>query len=266
MKQVVIEGADLRVSRIALGTATLHYLFSSSARQNLLDAAVSAGISHFDTSPYYGYGLAENDLGRLLTKGRSQFTVATKVGLYARGASASTAASVWVRKAAGRIVPIASRPVVDWHVSRARASLRQSLRRLRTDHVDLLLLHEPDRGLIDAVEFQRWIEDEVARGAVRAWGLAGVAEKVAPWVQSGHWLARVVQTQDSLGYREADFLLDAGRRLQFTYGYLSSDLAGAQAMTAEAALRQALERNATGAVIVSTRRVERIARLAGVAG
>ena len=265
MKQTVIERTDIRVSRFALGTASLHHLFSFSQRLKLLEAAASAGITHLDTSPYYGFGLAECDIGAFLSGQRSAFTVATKVGLYPLGADAGHAASVWARKALGKLVPAVSLPVVNWHVDRARANLQQSLKRLKTDYVDFLFLHEPDENLIKADEFMRWIESELARGAVRSWGLAGVADKVAPWVRAGHSLANVVQTQDSLDKRQADFMFDAGRVLQFTYGYLSSHPTPDQANTPEMILRKALDRNFIGTVIVSTRRADRIAQLARLA-
>jgi aryl-alcohol dehydrogenase-like predicted oxidoreductase len=265
MKQTVIEGTDIRVSRFALGTASLHHLFSFAHRQKLLEAAASAGITHFDTSPYYGYGLAECDVGAFLRGQRAAFTVATKVGLYPWGAAANHVASVWARKALGKVLPAVSLPVVNWQLARAQASLHQSLKRLKTDYVDFLFLHEPDTNLINADEFMRWIQTETARGAVRSWGLAGAADKVAPWARACHPLAKVIQTQDSLDKREADFMLAAERRLQFTYGYLSAQRNNNKTNTAEVTLLKALQRNATGAVVVSTRRVERIAELARLA-
>ena len=265
MKQTVIERTDIRVSRLALGTASLHHVVSFAQRQKLLEAAASAGITHFDTSPYYGYGLAECDVGALLRGQRTAFTVTTKVGLYPWGVAAGHAASVWARKALGKLVPAVSLPVVNWQVDRARASLQQSLKRLKTDYVDFLFLHEPDENLINADEFMRWIESELARGAVRSWGLAGVADKVAPWVRACHSLASVVQTQDSLDKQQADFMRASGRGLQFTYGYLSAQRQADQANATEMVLRKALDRNFTGTVIVSTRRADRIAQLARLA-
>ena len=265
MKATVVENTDIHVSRLALGTASLHHLFSFAQRQKLLETAASAGVAHFDTSPYYGYGLAECDVGAFLSGQRAAFTVATKVGLYPWGTAAGHAASVWARKALGKVAPVVSLPAINWQVDRARASLQQSLKRLKTDYVDFLFLHEPDEYLINADEFMRWIESEVARGTVRSWGLAGVADKVAPWVRARHPLARVVQTQDSLDKRQADFMLASDRRLQFTYGYLVAQRHANQVSTPEITLRSALERNATGVVIVSTRRAERIAELARLA-
>lgn len=261
MRFAVIAGTDIRVSRLSFGTGSLHHLFGEQQRQRLLGAAADSGMTHFDTSPYYGSGLAEADLGRFLRGRRDAFTVTTKVGLYPRGAASTHATSVWARKVLGRLMPKVALPVVNWQLERARASLSQSLRRLGSDYVDFLLLHEPDIGAIRSDEFLRWIEAEHAAGSVRSWGLAGEAERVEPWATSNHPLARVVQTRDSLDKREADFLASCGRSFQFTYGYLASaNRAGAAELPA-AILERALQRNTTGAVIVSTRRADRIAQL-----
>ena len=265
MQESLIENTDILVSRLSLGTASLHHLFSSVQRQRLIQASATVGITHFDTSPYYGYGLAETDLGLFLRGQRAAYTVATKVGLYPWGATSSRASSVWARKALGRLVPSTSRPVVNWQVDRARNSLHQSLRRLKTDYVDFVFLHEPTLELINTDEFMRWIESEHHRGTVRSWGLAGVADRVSPWVVTGHPLAKVIQTQDSLDKLQADFMFSAGRSLQFTYGYLSSQLRTVQANKPEPIMRNALARNSTGSIIVSTRRADRIVQLARLA-
>ena len=265
MQKAVIENTAIPVSRLSMGTASLHLLFSSVQRQKLIQASATAGITHFDTSPYYGYGLAETDLGVFLRGQRAAYTVTTKVGLYPWRATSSRAASVWARKALGRFVPSVALPVVNWQVGRAQESLRQSLRRLKTDYVDFVFLHEPALELIDTDEFMRWIEAEHDRGTVRSWGLAGVADRVSAWVATGHPLARVIQTQDSLDKRQADFMCSAGRSFQFTYGYLSSQLRTGQVVNPEVLLRKALMRNSTGSIIVSTRRVDRITQLARLA-
>ena len=138
MKQTVIANTDIKVSRLSFGTGSLHHLFSAFDRQNLLAAVASTGMTHYDTSPYYGYGLAEKDLGLFLRNRRSQFTLTTKVGLYPWVGAATCALTVWARKAVGKLCAPVSRPVVDWRVKRARESLDASLRRLQTDCVDFL--------------------------------------------------------------------------------------------------------------------------------
>lgn len=258
MNQVKIAHTDIVVSRLGFGTAALHHLFNASDRQTLLRTAADMGITHYDTSPYYGYGLAETDLGQFSSRDRSKYTFTTKIGLYPWGFANKQAMGVWARKAIGKLVPRLSLPVIKWQVAHARASLDASLRRLRTDYVDFLLLHEPEVSLIETDEMLAWLEREFDAGRVRAWGVAGAKERIKPFVQDGDALAQVVQTRDSLCSRQADFILAQGRDLQFTYGCLSSGITGKSERDPEDLLLGALERNLTGSVLVSTRRADRI--------
>ena len=70
MQQIAIPNTRLQTSRIGFGTASLHHLYRSRARSALLTAALDSGISHFDTAPMYGEGMAERELGRFLGKAR----------------------------------------------------------------------------------------------------------------------------------------------------------------------------------------------------
>jgi aryl-alcohol dehydrogenase-like predicted oxidoreductase len=259
-----IATTPIAVSALGFGTGSLHHLLADGDRARVLDTAAGCGITHFDTSPYYGYGLGEVDLGRFLRGRRSRFTVASKVGLYSFGPAERSGVGVWARKAIGRALPVVSAPRASFAVAEARRSLNQSLRRLQTDYLDFLFLHEPVFAAVADGELLAWMEAERAAGKVRAYGLAGPAERVAPFVAGGSPLAMVVQTQDSLAGREADFLLTAGRALQFTYGYLRRlpDHGEAQA----ASVAAILARNGTGTVLVSTRKADRLETLARHAG
>jgi aryl-alcohol dehydrogenase-like predicted oxidoreductase len=263
MRYSVIENTDVRVSRISFGTASLHHLFSAKQRQHLLGTAASAGISHFDTSSYYGYGLAESDLGTFMLGHRAAFTVTTKVGLYPFCGVARGAFDVWTRKAVGKFYPRLSAPEVDWGIQRAADSLNASLRRLKTDYVDFLFLHEPDIGLLNAGEFLGWLEAERSKGKIRYWGLAGLPALLAPWLLIDHPLALVLQTRDDLVAKTADFVLESGRHLQFTYGYLSSRPATGSVKSVADVVCGALMRNTHGSVLISTRRTDRVKQLAG---
>ena len=122
-------------------------------RLRLLEAALTCGTTHFDTSPYYGFGLSESTLGRLARSHPGRTTIASKVGLYAPTSGEMTSSLVWLRKAVGKLIPSLNRPVVDWSVARASASLELTLRRLGCETLDFLMLHEPVYGLLDADEF-----------------------------------------------------------------------------------------------------------------
>lgn len=262
MESVAVPGTDLKVSKWSLGTGSLHHHVLASKRRRLLDAAADAGFTHLDTSPYYGYGLAERDLGRFMSGQRARFTVATKVGLYPHGSPSATGAGVWVRKGLGKIARQISAPRVDWSVTEAEHSLGRSLARLRTDHVDILLLHEPDPAVVAADEFLGWLERERSSGRVRHFGLAGQVGPMLPWIHGRHGLAEILQVKDSIESREADVVIDAGRELQFTYGYLSGQAAPIYDGSIARHLRAVRQRNPHGSVIVSTRRPERLAAFA----
>jgi len=251
VRRVAIPGTDVEVSRFIFGTAMLHHLQSTTQQARLLEAAADAGFSHYDTAPYYGFGTAEDVLGRLLAR-RRELTVTTKVGLYSPWRPARFLPEVKIRKAAGKLFPGISKPVADWHVATARKSLDDSLTRLRRDHVDLLLLHEPEPNLIQTDEWLSWLEHE--RGRVAAFGVSGERARVSPLVEGKSPLAAIVQTQDSVLKREADFMCKANRRLQLTYGYVSS----AKNNDVMQALEDALRRNDCGAILVSTRSVSRL--------
>jgi len=55
----MLPGTGLSVSRLSFGTATLHHHPTTAKRQAFLAAALDHGFTHFDTSPYYGFGMSE---------------------------------------------------------------------------------------------------------------------------------------------------------------------------------------------------------------
>ena len=251
MRRIQIDDTDLTVSRISFGTNSLRHSPWRSDRLRVLEAALDSGITHFDTSPYYGFGLAETDLGHFLRGRRDRVSLASKIGLYSPSEGQPNSALLWGRKLAGRVAPSLARARVDWSLKTAEESLERTLKRCRRDFLDILFLHEPDTSVIKSDEFVAWLEGRRAAGCVRYWGLAGEAEAVQEWTAARHPLARITQTRDSLQKRQADFALEANRRLQFTYGYMSATGSTERGPSVYA---EALVRNATGSVIMSTRR------------
>lgn len=265
MRRVTLPGTEISVSRLSFGTARLHHLPASRQRQDLLAAAFDHGFTHFDTAPYYGFGIAEQELGRFLKGRRGGVTITTKVGLYPPGSLHPSTVSVWTRKVAGKVLPALSRPVVDWSIAAAVKSLDRSLRRLGIERIDLLLLHEPVSGAVQSEVFLEWLREEQDSGRIRAWGLAGHTDCMDTWLSINHPLAMVLQVRDSLDRREADLVRSRGRDLQITYGYLSPFSTMPGGPRATEILKRALRRNTTGSILVSTRQLNRVGELAAVA-
>jgi D-threo-aldose 1-dehydrogenase len=253
VRQVTLPGTDMSVSRFSFGTASLFNVGSAKRRADLLAAAYDQGFTHFDTAPYYGFGTAESDLRPLLTA-HPDITIATKVGIYSPGGEAQPTAAVFLRKAAGRIIPALSRPTIDWSIARARNALTASLRRLGRERVDLYLLHEPEPELLDSDEWLHWLESEYDR--VARFGIAVDSKRLGRFIAAGNPLASVIQTVDSIMDREAD-ILEHHRPLQITYGYVSAAQRHGP-VDVPAILASALRRNKSGSVIVSTRKLKRL--------
>jgi len=257
MNTVTIPETDICVSRLIFGTASLFSAGGYARRQRVLEAAVENGFTHFDTAPYYGFGMAERDLGGILRK-HPRLTVTTKVGLYAPGGEEQSSLSILLRKAGGRFVSALSKPDVDFGVRRAQLSLEGSLRRLVRDCIDLYMLHEPRFELLETDEWLKWLEITQTSGRIRHYGLALAGDRLLPFLRAKSPLTKLVQTFDSLENQEANILTAHGKPLQITFGYVSSARSNGNLTAARDLLLRALQRNAHGAIIVSTRQRERM--------
>jgi hypothetical protein len=175
---------DLEISRLGFGCAGLMRVTSRADRMALLGAALDVGISHFDVARMYGLGAAEGEVGRFLVGKRESATIATKFGLAVPAAlgrfaslqrpARSLANRVPVLRRAARRGASRVRQEHRYDEQAARSSLETSLRELRTDYVDLFLLHEPpSMEHVWRDELCAYLESAQGSGHIRAWGVAG---------------------------------------------------------------------------------------------
>jgi aryl-alcohol dehydrogenase-like predicted oxidoreductase len=151
MRHVHLGRTGLRVSRLCLGTMTFGLQCDEAASVAILDRAAAGGVTFLDTADVYPLGgsldtvgRTEDILGRWLQGRRHEFVVATKC-------AGAMGARPWDRGASRK------------HVLDA---IEGSLRRLRTDYVDLYQLHHPDPETpID--ETLRALDDVVRAGKAR---------------------------------------------------------------------------------------------------
>jgi D-threo-aldose 1-dehydrogenase len=126
-------------SRLSFGGAPIGNLYASvddDAAIATIAHAWHCGIRHFDTAPYYGYGLSESRLGTALRgMARDSYTLSTKLGRIIETDAGNT------HHADGFVVDD-RRARFDYSGDGIMRSLEASLNRLRTDHVDVLLLHD----------------------------------------------------------------------------------------------------------------------------
>lgn len=126
-------------SRLSFGGAPIGNLYESvddEAAAATISRAWLRNIRHFDTAPYYGYGLSESRLGTALCAlPRDSYTLSTKVGRVIETDVCHT------DHADGFIVD-GRRARFDYSRDGIMRSFEASLSRLRTDHIDVLLLHD----------------------------------------------------------------------------------------------------------------------------
>ena len=179
---VTLPGSAARFSRVGFGTSTLMSRVGKAQSLRLLETALDAGITHFDTARLYGYGEAERVLGKVLPGRRDKVTVTTKVGILPpRRSTALSIAKGFARQA------IALNPRLRERFRRRAGSLIQagafdlatvsnsfeiSLRELGTDYVDFLLLHDCSEAHLRNHELLLFLERAKEAGKVRAFGLA----------------------------------------------------------------------------------------------
>ena len=166
--------------RYIFGVGSIHRLPFASQRTRIIRQALEAGFRAFDVAPSYGNGLDECELGRVLGAERYECTIATKFGIPFDDYG-SRYPNVFPLLRAARIAfdrayasEYSKRCFSPDEMSR---SLEASLRRLRRDHVDELLVHEPltPLGRADAEALLERAQRLAHQGKIRAFGVAGPA-------------------------------------------------------------------------------------------
>ena len=150
LRKVPLGRTGLRVSQMVFGGAPIGGLYELVGEQTAaeaLEAAWAAGIRAFDTAPHYGVGLSERRIGAFLAgRPRAEFVLSTKVG------RRLVAAAGDVQGADGFYGTPQLARVRDYSRDGVLAALEDSLRRLRTDRIDIALIHDPDDHAEQALE------------------------------------------------------------------------------------------------------------------
>lgn len=203
MRRIQLPGTDIETSWLGFGCASLGSRVSARAGLDALHRAHDGGVAWFDVAPAYGAGQAEEILGRFIAGRRHRLCVLTKVGLAPPArAGLMRAAYAVARPAAGLLRGLRGKATrlgtlrnqsLPLTPSLIEGSVATSLRRLGTDHVDVLALHDPDPADVTREEILRALERVIARGQARAVGVAGSSEACAAAIGPG-LPYRVVQT------------------------------------------------------------------------
>jgi aryl-alcohol dehydrogenase-like predicted oxidoreductase len=159
--------SNLRVSALCLGTMMFADQTDRGEAAAILDDARERGVNFLDTADVYSKGGSEALLGELLGAQRDHWVLATKLGnRMGEGPNESHYSRLWMLR-----------------------EVEASLRRLRTDRIDILYLHRDFLGM-ELEEPLRALDDLVRAGKLRYWGLSNFR---------GWRIAEVVRTARELG-------------------------------------------------------------------
>lgn len=194
-----LAGTDISVSEVGFGVWTIStgWWGEVDDRQavRLLHRARELGINYFDTADTYGSGRGETVLADAFRDSRENVVISTKIGYNFYDNTERRGQQ--------------ERPQ-DWTEEFVRFALEQSLRRLETDYVDFLQLHNTKMEAIEDDRLFELMDDFVREGKVRSYGVA-LGPKIG-WVEEG---VQAMQTRDISGVQMIYNMLeqDPGRQL-----------------------------------------------------
>jgi aryl-alcohol dehydrogenase-like predicted oxidoreductase len=182
--------SNLEVSALGLGCMGMSFSYAPFPEKTemiaLIRSAVEKGVDFFDTAEVYGPYTNEELLGEALAPYRDKVVIATKFGF--RPASETEANSRW--------------NALDSRPERIKKAVEGSLKRLRTDVIDLLYQHrvDPDVPIEDVAGA---VKDLIQAGKVKYFGLSEAGVKTIRHAHAVQPIA-ALQSEYSLWYREPE--------------------------------------------------------------
>ncbi len=177
---------SLEVSSMGLGCLPMVGYYGGGPRDrkamvSLIRAAFEQGITFFDTAEVYGPHLSEEFVGEALAPVRDRVVIATKFGFGVEEGKPTS---------------------LNSHPDHIRRAVEGSLKRLKTDHIDLLYQHRPDPN-VPIEDVAETVKALIQEGKVKHWGLS---EASARTIRRAHAVLPVtaVQSEYAMWWREPE--------------------------------------------------------------
>lgn len=197
-------------TRMGFGTAPLGNMYRNIPEQDALDtveAAWQQGIRYFDAAPMYGAGLAELRLGRALQHHRRDaYSLSTKVGRLILDEREDTTQRDLGEKGGLFEHGLPNKIVYDYSADGTLRAIEASLKRLQTDRLDIVWIHDPARDFHG--EGWRDVFATAMNGAAKALTRLREEGVISAW---GLGVNRVEPCELALQQADPDGFLIAGR-------------------------------------------------------
>jgi aryl-alcohol dehydrogenase-like predicted oxidoreductase len=202
MKTIGLPKSDKIVPQLGFGCAYIVSGLEGKSAVRCLQAAFEVGLRHFDVAPSYGMGTAEDVLGTALRMVRDEVSIASKAGLTRPKGGGRFLVLRSIASPLRHHLPGITRTIGArlsgggtrryFNVKSIEESLSESLRRLRTDYLDLFFLHEahPMDVSDDVLTF---LDKCRVKGVVRAVGIASTFESIVEILHTHPHFFDVVQ-------------------------------------------------------------------------
>jgi D-threo-aldose 1-dehydrogenase len=198
----------------------------------LVETALDCGITYFDTARMYGHGGAEGVLGKHLPRHRHRIVLTSKAGILPPNRSVlrrlTSRGVEFLHDAAPGSKAFFSAPDV-WKArfgviepKQLRKSVETSLRELRTDYLDILLLHECTRANAEESHLLDFLEGLKKQGIIREFGLASGIDDTLQILKTHPVLAPVVQIPSNIWTMNTVRLPPRPEALTITHSCLTS--------------------------------------------
>jgi len=172
MEYRTLGNTDLKLSAITYGAFAIGgNMWGGNAKQDSIDsvkASIDHGVTTLDTAPFYGFGLSEEMIGEAIQGyDRTKIQLLTKFGLVWDGSNQGKGAFFFDAAENGQQIPVYRYAAKTSIIHEVEASLK----RLKTDYIDLLQIHWPD-PTTEISETMEALELLIQQGKIRAAGVS----------------------------------------------------------------------------------------------
>lgn len=199
---------DIQTSTLGFGCTKLTDSKSRSNAYEILNTAFDLGVTHFDTARLYGFGESEIILGEFIKDKRDKVTITTKIGLDPVTMPTNSLALLKLAKNVVNRLPLLKKLIIkktdgfvkrpELTIEKAAIHIDESLKKLQTDYIDILLLHEFDVLAANHSELIDFLKEKKKEGKIRHFGLGTAYNTIQTDVTELNPAYNVVQIEHNL--------------------------------------------------------------------